>query len=108
MPLQVASVGICMQLLSLSAANPGKAEGTVAVQQAMVKAAQASAANGKSSHAPVAPGLEGGNASVGTQHVLQVGPVGGRYSRFFGQSEVRAILSHAHGCTANSAQLKYQ
>lgn len=85
-PVQVANVAVCMQLLSLSVACKSLNKTSSMVQEAMVSAAETS--GGKSFSTSTIGASEPANASLAALDVLQVEPVGGKYSRFFGQSEV--------------------
>ena len=80
-----------MQLLSLAAKRKVRAASLSSVQQAMTKAALSSG----SKRLPLNTGSGESVTALPALDVLRVQPVGGMYSRFFGQSEVRPRMTHA-------------
>lgn len=105
--LQAANLGICMQLLSLCVACKGKEEVCVMVQEAMVDAAGYADKGRRPTSSSSGPESSSTLAAPG---VLQVAAAGGRYSRFFGQSEVSCCAQMqrppTRGCTLPSVQLR--
>ena len=89
--LQVASVGICVQLLSLAANSKLRDASLPSIQLAMIKAAQTSG----NRQLPFTAASGDGATSLPALDVLRVQPVAGMYSRFFGQSEVRPRMTQA-------------
>jgi len=80
--MQAAGVGLCLQLLSLAAVQKDRNEQSMGlIQAALVKSCQESGAS-----LPLS--TEASGATLDALETLKAEPVGGHFSRFFGQSEV--------------------